>query len=76
MSMNTEILLSIVITQHGEDYDIQKYYNIEEYDIFSHVNEQIEIILTEDLIESEPLYINTLQKKGLNIKFIFSKKKD
>ena len=29
-------LLSIIITTHGNDYDLRNYYNIEDYSLFKH----------------------------------------
>ena len=53
-------LLSIVITQHGSDYAIQNYFDITEYSLFSHVQEPIEIIISEDLEDQKPGYITKL----------------
>lgn len=73
--MNNEILLSIVITTHGEKYDIRNFYEISQYSIFSHFNEPIEIIISEDYLNKEPEYVKELEGKGLNIKYSFSKER-
>lgn len=65
-------LLSIVIITHGQTYDVSKWYNIEEYKIFNYFNKNIEIIISEDLIDKEPSYISLLRQKGLNIRYTFS----
>jgi glycosyltransferase involved in cell wall biosynthesis len=71
---DTQPLLSVVITQHGPDYDISKYFDINNYSLFSHINEPIEIIITEDYEDKEPEYIANLKDKGLNIIYTFSDK--
>lgn len=65
-------LLSIIITTHGNDYDLRNYYNIEDYSLFKHFYEPIEIIIAEDLIDEEPSYIKNLNARGLNISYVFS----
>lgn len=68
-----DILLSIIITTHGKKYDILKYHTLDDYSIFSHINEPIEIIITEDLLtEQEPEYVSQLRERGLNIKYVYS----
>lgn len=67
-------LLSIVITQHGPDYAIHNYFDINQYSLFSHVHEPIEILIAEDFEDNKPKYITELRKKGLNISYVFSEK--
>jgi len=70
----SKILLTVIITQHGKDYAIPEYFDVNKYSLFSHVNEPIDIIIAEDMDNNEPGYIADLKDKGLNISYCFSAK--